>query len=309
MLEALRRGARLPRDALTFADYKLGRDVFGNTNKLTCAWPGKLAEMRAQGGSDIAVESLEYGEYADQLRKQGIVELADNRDEDVIEEIEERLDEIISSGEYSYTRGAFGEEYTYGVSSDDFDFAEEIPAVSGILTEDIAETLRGYYGSEFKPIRVNIWRNHHVPEDVVEKSEVFSNYWHTDPHTTDHVKLFVNLTDVTEDHGPFHSVSLGDSYDITNRYKRQRDGVPNGRVEVEASEIMKFTGEAGKTALCNTTLNLHRAGIPAEDTHRDLLQIVFAPTKEPFSENWLREVDEKALTGADHNGFRRLFRY
>lgn len=309
MINTLRRGTQLPRDAFTFADYKLGRDVFGNTNKLTCAWPGKIAEWRARTSSEMSSPQGEYDDQATELRKRGIVELSESRSEAVISRIQERFDEILENEEHTYTRGALGTDYTYGIASDDLDFAENIPEISDIIAEDISEILRGYYGAHFKPIRVNMWRNHHVPPEVVEESEVFSNYWHTDPHTTDHVKLFVNLTDVTERDGPFHAITLDDSYDITKQYKRQRDGVPNGRVEDEATEILKFTGDAGSTALCNTTLNLHRAGIPEEGRHRDLLQMVFAPADEPVSENWLQKVDEHALTGSDHNGFRRLLRY
>jgi hypothetical protein len=138
---------------------------------------------------------------------------------------------------------------------------------------------------------------------------VFSNYWHADPHTTDHVKLFVYLNDVTEDHGPFHTITTDESVRVTRSYRRERDGIPNGYVEDTVDDVNRFMGPRGSTALCNTQTNLHRAGIPDEGNHRDLLQMVFAPTAEPLADDWIDNRDGYAFDSSDHNGLRRLLRY
>jgi len=289
------------------ADYRLGRDVFGRSNKLTSSLVGDLAIKRAQlAQSDVHASSTSASRT---LKREGIVEPGQPYDQSTIETIEAKFDEILDAEEYTYTRGTGGTDYTFGVESSTFDFRSELPEIEDIVSADILDVLHDYYGTWAKPIRFNIWRNHHVPPEVVESSEVFSNYWHTDPHTTDHVKLFVYLTDVDEDHGPFHAVSKSDSLSITNDYKRSRDGVPKGRVEAEASDIMKFTGQAGSAALCNANVNLHRAGIPAEGNHRDLLQVVFVPGSEPLADDWLQDRENYAFESSDHNGIQRLFQY
>ncbi|AZH26329.1 phytanoyl-CoA dioxygenase family protein [Haloplanus aerogenes] len=298
---------RFARTMTKRADYRLGRDVFGHSNKLSSSLAGNLAIKRAQLSGSNGQSSIQS--EARRLREAGIAELGQPYDQSTISEIKSRFDEIIGEKSYTYTRGANGTDYSFGIDSTTFDLAEEFPAVANVVTSDILEVLHGYYGTWTKPIRVNMWRNHHVPPEVVESSEVFSNYWHTDPHTTDHVKLFVYLTDVDENNGPFHAVSTADSLSITNDYKRSRDGVPNGRVRAEAREIHKFTGPAGSAALCNTNTNLHRAGIPAEGNHRDLLQVVFAPSSEPLGDDWIEDRESYAFEGSDHDGLRRLFRY
>jgi hypothetical protein len=298
---------RFARSMTKRADYRLGRDVFGQSNKLSSSLAGNLAIKRAQLSG--ANGQSPYRSEAQALSETGIVELGQPYDQSTIDAIRSRFDEIIDDGAYTYTRGADGTNYSFGIESSTFDFAEKFPEVADVVTSDVLDVLQGYYGTWAKPIRINMWRNHHVPPEVVESSEVFSNYWHTDPHTTDHLKLFVYLSDVDEDHGPFHAVSTADSLSITNNYKRSRDGVPNGRVNDEASEIIKFTGPAGSAALCNTNTNLHRAGIPAEGNHRDLLQIVFVPSSKPFDDDWIERPEEYAFEGSDHNGVRRLFHY
>lgn len=296
-----------PGSVVTFADYKIGRDVLGRSNKLSSSLTGDLAIERSKFRQTDGERS--DSREARTLRESGVVELGRPYERSTVETVKTRFDEIIETGAYTYTHGTPSRDYSFGIDSSTFDFAENLPEVAEFVTPELLDVLSGYYGTWVKPVRVNMWRNHHVPPEVVESSEVFSNYWHTDPHTTDHLKLFVYLTDVGEDHGPFHTVSRDDSLRITNNYKRSRDGVPHGRVESEASEIIRFTGPAGSTGVCNTSTNLHRAGVPKEGEYRDLLQMVFAPASKPLDDEWLEDRSSYSFDGSDHNGFGRLLRY
>ncbi|MFC7174341.1 hypothetical protein ACFQL0_15355 [Haloplanus litoreus] len=47
-------------------------------------------------------------------------------------------------------------------------------------------------------------RNYHVPDDIVQESESFANYWHCDQHPVDAIKIFITLHDTDERHGPLH---------------------------------------------------------------------------------------------------------
>jgi hypothetical protein len=269
---------------------------------------GSLARKRASLSGDDFVAS-EFNEHVHELETAGITELGRPFDAETIDIIAEKFASVIESGEHTYTRGTDDEDYTYGIDSTEFDFAGRFPEVGRVVDDLVTDVLKQYYRTWFKPVRVNMWRNNHVPPEVVESSEVFSNYWHADPHTTDHVKLFVYLTDVTEDHGPFHAITTDESKHVTRSYRRERDGIPNGYVEDTVDEVIKFTGPKGSTALCNTQTNLHRAGIPAEGNHRDILQMIFAPSTEPLPDDWIERREEYAFSGSDHNGLSRLLRY
>jgi hypothetical protein len=293
---------------MKFADKWIGRDLLDQSTRLSAVLSGRLARKRAALLADGRFQA-ESNEHARELRDAGITELGHPFEAGIIDEIESTFSDIIENEEHTYTRGTEETDYTFGIDSTEFDFSTRFPEVAQVVGGPVADALEQYYGTWFKPVRINMWRNHHVPPEVVESSEVFSNYWHADPHTTDHVKLFVYLTDVTEDHGPFHVIATDESKRVTRSYKRERDGIPNGYVEDTVDDVIKFTGPAGSTALCNTQTNLHRAGISAEGNHRDLLQIVLAPSTEPLPDDWIDHPERYAFSGPDHNGLRRLLRY
>jgi hypothetical protein len=292
---------------LKFADERIGRDLFDHSTRISAVAVGTLARKRAELASDQTF--TDESTYARELKTAGITELGQPFDDEVIDRIADKFDDVAENKEYTYTRGTETEDYAYGIDSTSFDFANRFPEVADVVTSPVTGVLKQYYGTWFKPVRVNMWRNHHVPPEVVESSEVFSNYWHADPHTADHVKLFVYLTDVTEDHGPFHTITTDESERVTRSYRRDRDGVPHGYVEDTVDEVIRFTGPKGSTAFCNTQTNLHRAGIPAEGNYRDLLQMVFAPSTEPLADDWINHQEGYAFDGSDHNGLRRLLRY
>jgi len=301
-------GIEFLHSAFKFADKWVGRDLFNHSTRFSAVVGGSLARKRASvfGRGHGA---LNPNEYSLELQATGITELGQPFDSETIDTIAKKFADIIEGGEHTYTRGTDDEDYTYGIDSTAFDFSERFPEVCQVVDDFVGDVLRQYYGTWFKPVRVNMWRNHHVPPEVVGSSEVFSNYWHADPHTTDHVKLFVYLTDVTENHGPFHAITTDESKRVTRSYRRERDGIPNGYVEDTVDQVIKFTGPKGSTALCNTQTNLHRAGIPAEGNHRDILQMIFAPSTKPLPDDWIERRGEYAFAGSDHNGLRRLLRY
>jgi ectoine hydroxylase-related dioxygenase (phytanoyl-CoA dioxygenase family) len=97
---------------------------------------------------------------------------------------------------------------------------------------------------------------------------------------------------VTEDHGPFHILPLSQSHKLA----KQRAGrfSPEKLDQfVEAEHVIKCVGSAGTALLCNTELCWHRAGIPAEGNHRDIVQFQFKPSDEPLSDNWIDDIEMK----------------
>jgi hypothetical protein len=295
-------------NAFPKTDEVLGKTLFGVARPMSQDLTGKLSVSKSRLRSR-SPRNVSTGPDAEQLRSEGAVEIGEPYETDMIESLANRFDELLADNQYTYTRGHDGESYTFGMHSSDFDYREYFPEVQGLINDEIRSLVQSYYKSYFKPVRINAWRNHHVPDDVVAESEVYSNYWHFDPHTTDHLKLFVYLTEVTEDDGPFRYVSRSDSRRVArDSFDRSRDGVPNGKVK-DGATVRLFTGPKGSAAFCNTTTNLHRASIPAEGHHRDLIQFVFAPATRPLPDEWIDETKMYSRTGSEHNGFKRIFNY
>lgn len=276
-------------------DRLLGVRLLGGTQRFTQHRRGRAATAGEGSSLPISVDDSSLA-AASKLDATGFHEFDARHDTKTIDAIRDRFEELLETGDLQITSGASdGNMYRRGITSKGYDVSEEFPEISDILTEDLRKLLVAYYGSWFKATHVGIWRNTHVPEDIDE--EVYSDYWHIDEgRSTDKLKLFVYLTDVTGDHGPFHAVSMDDSRAIqsdTNLLLESSRHVPDGRVETEVEDVWQFTGQRGSMALCRTTTNLHRASNPAAGNHRDLLQIIFAPAGEPLPDDWLSHPDLK----------------
>lgn len=302
-MSSISQGIRNPGKAFRYmydrTDRKLGQLAFGKPVGFRNVVSGNIALKWAQRSSEIQTD--ENGEIDE------FVELGQPFNDSIIETIQEKYESLIEDDRYGKVLSEYeGEEYLRSLGSwdDDFDLFEEIPELIDLVDGDIARLLQRYYGSHFQTIRVQAYRTYHIPDRVIEETELYSNYWHCDDHPVDHVKLFVYLSDVTEADGPFHILDESETEQLLEAgFNRGADGVSNGVVE-RGADVIKFTGEAGTTALANTQRLLHRAGNPEEGRHRDMLMMQFAPAKKPLPDDWPEQASRDIT-----NGYSRLLAY
>jgi len=243
-------------------------------------------------------------EEARTLAERGFVDLGPTFDESLIDRIQSKFDSLIENDDLLLDWNPDGYDQTF-VKAIGNELVEHIPEVAQFITPEVGSLIEQRYGSYFQVRQCYAYRNYQVPPDIGE--EIYANYWHIDAQTSDHLKLFVNLTDVTEDDGPLHLISYEDTSDLARKkvsWDRQRDGVPNEVVETNA-DITKFTGPRGSAMLANTYRTFHRAGVPAEGRTRDLFQFVLAPASEPLTYDWY----ERPLEGVSNSHARRPVEY
>jgi hypothetical protein len=275
-------------------DRFIGVRLFDGTTRFSAHMNGNLEKKGKSGISEVSI-SDSAKDAGDQLDNKGYYHLGKQCDEDTVQSIRKKFDSLLNKKDLDFTStGPDGVDYRRGVRTRDRSFASEFPEIKELVTDKINDVLLGHYDSWYKPTSIRIWRNKHVPSSI--ESEVFSDYWHIDEGTdtsTAEVKLFILLSDVDENCGPFQAVPM----DATHKIQRQWDNftnprhVPKGPVEANTDEIFEFTGPMGSAAFCRTTTNLHRASNPAEGKERDMIQIYFAPGDEPLDENWLEQYD------------------
>lgn len=303
-MSSIGKGIRNPGKAFHYVyertDRKLGQLAFDKPVGFRNVVAGNLALKRARRSSDVQVDD-------DREVNDDFVELGRPFDDSLIETIQKKYDSLIGDDRYGKVLSEYeGKEYLRSLGSwdENFDLFEQIPELTDLVDDKVATLIRHYYGSHFQPIRVQAYRTYHIPQRVTEETELYSNYWHCDAHPVDHVKLFVYLSDVTEAHGPFHVIDESETERLLQAgFNRGTEGVPDGVVEREA-DVIKFTGEAGTTAMANTQKLLHRAGNPDEGRHRDMLMMQFAPATEPLSNDWTQQADRDIT-----NGYSRLLAY
>jgi hypothetical protein len=156
----------------------------------------------------------------------------------------------------------------------------EIPELMSLLTPQVLDAVRQYYGSNFRLYNVAAWRNWHIPSTPLVE-EAYSNNWHTDSRRIDMLKVFVTGTDVSDDDGPTHALSREWTKEVVRKgFNHRRDyGLPVSEIE-NPQHLVKLTGPAGTALLCNTNLCFHRAGVPGEGRCRDLIEFRFIASPE-----------------------------
>jgi hypothetical protein len=94
---------------------------------------------------------------------------------------------------------------------------QSLPELGQLINDGLKKAVEECYGAHFRVLNVRCWRNYHVPGGISDQSEVFSDRWHCDSYLTSTWKLFVLLSDVTEDHGPTNILSLPYSKRLARR--------------------------------------------------------------------------------------------
>lgn len=182
---------------------------------------------------------------------------------------------FVSSGRNGYRNG--DKIYRYVLK----DALSSIPELEKLLKGRVTSFLNSHYLQPYRLHSAAVWRNAHVPEDIAKTDQPYSLLWHNDHHTTDTVKLFILLSDVTEKDGPLHYLNKKWTKKIIRRGFRDRYNYGVSTTELEDPRyLQKLVGTIGDSLFCNTTICLHRAGIPDPGRIRDIMQFRFEAIRE-----------------------------
>lgn len=182
---------------------------------------------------------------------------------------------------------------------------ETVPEVLTLLSPDIMEILYQYYQSHFQMTHIAAYRTSHLTFDENSK-EVYAYKLHYDRHPTDTLKLFVNLSDVTPNDGPFNFFDRQLSKKILKNGYKERDNYGNAAELINRDDLqVVLTGKPGTAAICDTSTCLHKAGIPGKDRTRDLLVFSFESFNKPFdltSDAFKEDIRQKIQS--EHNQYK-----
>ena len=145
------------------------------------------------------------------------------------------------------------------------------------IFKNIAVELEKLFDLPIELIEISYYRNYHIPE--VERHKL-SGDWHFDRRPQDWMRLFILPCAITEDNGPLETTDIETSKKIVraNGYKRASP-IYQQIVEkiLNKSNTIKLVGNIGQGLLVDTQRVLHRAGVPALDCNRDMIQVIFKP--------------------------------
>lgn len=249
----------------------------------------KIYIARIRKGGDLKIEK---NEISVSLKSDGLFLLGNQYRKSLIQELSEQFSDLINRPDFSFDKKPRGMP---GVSYGIICAHKTMPNLQLLINDTICSAIQAYYRTHFKVLHVHAWRNYYFDPEEVGNKEVYSNFWHFDYRSTDVMKLFVNLSDVREDNGPFHIVPRDRSRQVLmhSYIDRHHYGMPVNVLESIAKPL-KTTGSKGTALLCNTQRCLHRADIPAKGKFRDIVQFQFIPTYEDLRGDLFRDVEIKA---------------
>jgi len=168
------------------------------------------------------------------------------------------------------------DEYIVGIQ--DARLRAERPEIFGLVDDRIRAIVERIYAAPATVYSGLLWRTFPVPQDALAEREVYSNHWHNDSGKVSNVALFVLMCDASRAQGPMRFVTRKRTRELmrVGYAHRDRYGVPEEILE-DGAHVSEFAGSAGTALLLNTSICLHRAGIPEAGHTRDMVRIDFYP--------------------------------
>jgi len=270
-------------------DQIMGRKLFNNDAGLRYNILGKISQLKMKKTIDVKGKNAKISE----LDEKGYVSLGIPFKTSDVENVISKYKQTIEDDEYSVVRAEYKNKvYSRMI----YQVYKKIPEIANLLTDEIKNMLKEYYKGNFQVHHVLAWRNYHVPPAVIEGKKLLAGNWHCDGRDTSRVTLFINLSDVTEEHGPLHVQLKQRTKELI---KMGFGGRHNYKLPEEIIEdpnyVVKNIGPSGISVLCNPQLCLHRAGIPGAGKIRDIMEFRFKPSNQPLYEDWIDRIDEENI--------------
>ena len=180
-----------------------------------------------------------------------------------------------------------------------------IPLLESLITPRVKNTLESFFQSHFRIINYHLYRNSKPNELKPQDAYGATANWHTDGSTSESIKLFFMLSDVTANNGPMEIMSIKDTEKVIQSghfsYPDRRGATTN--FVKQFIKTKKLQGSAGTSFYALTNNILHRATVPEDGEHRDL--IVFYITSSSQNRSVARQLREAKYR--EVYGFERLF--
>lgn len=153
---------------------------------------------------------------------------------------------------------------------------DKLAILNQLLIPKIKQLVDEYYNQGQRIMFAGARRTLHIPPKLASAIDIYSNSWHCDREPSHRIKLFIALSDISEDNGPLHLLSRSRTRQLLKMGFRDRDdyGLPISEIE-HPDHLYTFTGPAGSALFANVTQCLHRAGVPSSGSHRDIAEIQF----------------------------------
>ena len=281
-----------PRKALFVLKFRVDTHIGKLLFKNTAGFLNNIRGIRTK--NKFKKSQLKFkisNKFSEELKLNGHVLLGQICNDSLIEKLSNELNKIVEDETLSSVRSQHnGKVYSRSVH----ELILKIPDVKKLMSEKIIDLFQQYYGSYFQILDVQGFRNYHIPDEINKKHHLYSDEWHCDGHDITFTKLFVYLTDVSEDDGPFFTHSIQSTKELIKKGFGSRTNYKLSKEIIEDPKYAtKYTGSKGTSLAGNLNVCFHRATVPIQGHYRDLMQFFIAPSTTPLPTNWPQELEKK----------------
>ena len=216
----------------------------------------QLLEQRGRFNFDLSRQDVA------QIRNDGYLAVEDLYDLGAVDDLVQHFQRVIEDKDLTRPNGKYSVEVSDPLGS--------LPELVGLFNSRVRDLLHAFYGSSFRLVETQCFRNFPVPEED-RLLEAYSDFWHSDDYPVSWLKLYVRLSDWDYSDGPTEILS------IPKTKKIMRSGYVNRYVSLfgkqglaqRTADAHKLVGPRGSAFFFNPQRCLHRAGIPDEGHQRD----------------------------------------
>ncbi|MEM7304654.1 MAG: hypothetical protein AAF372_03920 [Pseudomonadota bacterium] len=130
----------------------------------------------------------------------------------------------------------------------------KIPSIYKLITSEfVLDTVYSYLQQPFVLSTIRLWWS------VVNETEIRSQKFHIDDEDLTQVKMFINISDITEDHGPFKFITADLSDQIISQNNHAKHRLTDNEVSASMEDIpvVALTGNRGEGGFVDTSRCLH----------------------------------------------------
>ena len=289
-----------PKNAVKVAhsrfNFSMGKILYKNTAGLEANLKGRKSRKLMQ---KYHKKEMPKNPKIIEFQKKGYVSLGIPYDKEILEKVVEKYNKMIEDDKFSFVRSEYkGKVYSRMINR----AHKQIPELKELITSELKEMFEEHFGGNFQINYTAMWRNYHVPPQVQAEKEIFSSAWHCDGADTEEITLFINLSDVKDEHGPLHLQSFERTKELVKMgFKtRQNPDIPLDVLE-DPNYVVKNNGIPGTTILANSSICMHKAGLPKSGCMRDIMQFKIAPSREPLKDNWEVYCEDSSVQKIDNS--------
>lgn len=250
----------------SFFNIKIGHYFYQNDGGFISNIVGRYVRNRDAVLAKKNGFHIKKNTFSEQLHKEGLVFYDGLIDSDVVDIISDQWNLYCENQEMpSDFRLQLSSEQSLDVIKSKF------PIINKALTEEIMDIVQQYYKSYINLLNIHLYRIITPSETMKEAAYGNTGNWHTDGSSSESLKIFILLSDVTDAHGPMNLISAKNTRNVVKNHNFKFSARDSNLFIENNYQSVQFTGKKGKVMIARTNDCLHRASIPENGRTRDIL--------------------------------------